>query len=485
LSSLILGIDLGTSGVKVGVLNLATMGLGHVAYRPYDNTPEQDPDVLFEKTFEALQESISNLRDKGKIGAIGLTGQMHGAVLYDQAGEIISPLINWQDRKYSSDLIVDKIKSIIGPAGSQDTGIDMASGLTGAILFGLKKNHPELFTRIHKFVLPTDFIRSKLLGRLDPVTDQTNAFSTGLFNTRQSKWHQKIIRKLDLPLAIFPEVRQATDVAGELHADIADRLGLGISIPVVVGGGDNQVSMLGSGLTNPDSPMLLNIGTAAQISLITSEYMRLPGVDTRSFFGGAFALVGASLAGGGSYQWLRESIQAERGLQLTYAEMDHMAAQVPSGADGLVFCPGPTRARPQREMGFLGNHVHLSSIGHRARAVMEGVLLDLYELYLGMRTYNNCEIMVGAGKGLQRSSIWSQIAADIFGKPLRITHFENALFGAALTAAVGIGALESLKAGVDSIQYDQQILPKSEKAAQYQDEVIAYWRAVLGLMLYF
>ena len=99
-----------------------------------------------------------------------------------------------------------------------------------------------------------------------------------------------------------------------------------------------------------------------------------------------------------------------------------------------------------------------------------------------MRAYNNCEIMVGAGKGLQRSSVWSQVAADIFGKPLRITHFENALFGAALTAAVGVGAIEKLEAGVGSIQYDQQIFPQAEVAAQYQGEVIDRWRSVLGLV---
>jgi sugar (pentulose or hexulose) kinase len=300
-----------------------------------------------------------------------------------------------------------------------------------------------------------------------------------LFNTRQSIWHEQIIQELDLPLPIFPEVHQASDVAGQLHADIASRLGLGKSIPVVVGGGDNQMSMLGSGLTGRASPALLNIGTAAQISLIAPEYVRLPSVDTRSYFGGVYALVGASLAGGGSYQWLRESIQAERGAKITYAEMDHLAALVQLGADGLVFCPGPTREKPRRQMGFFGNRLHLSSIAHRARAVMEGVLFDLYELYLGMSTYDSCEFMVGAGKALQKSSVWAQIAADIFGKPLRITHFENALYGAALTAAVGVGAKENLEAGVGSIQYDQQVFPQAEKTARYQDEVIDHWRSIL------
>jgi len=242
------------------------------------------------------------------------------------------------------------------------------------------------------------------------------------------------------------------------------------------------MSMLGSGLTSPASPLLINIGTAAQISMVTSDYIRVPDVDTRSFFQGTYALVGASLAGGGSYQWLRDEIQDEKGVEITYSEMDELAAQVPPGAEGLVFCPGPSRSRPERAMGFYGNRAYESNIGHRARAVMEGVLLDLYELYQGIRSYNDNEIMVGAGKGLQKSRVWSQIAADIFQKPVRITNIESALFGAAITAAVGTGALGNMGLGIGAIKYDQQILPCLDDADQYQNEVIDYWRSVLDFV---
>jgi len=153
-----------------------------------------------------------------------------------------------------------------------------------------------------------------------------------------------------------------------------------------------------------------------------------------------------------------------------------LASQVSPGADGLVFCPGPTRTDPDRQMGFYGNCEYESSIGHRARAVMEGVILDLYELYLRIQLHDVNEIMVGAGKGLQKSKIWPQITADIFGKPIRITNFENALYGAALMAAVGVGVLPDIDSGIRAIQYDRQVHPCSENSAQYQDEVINHWR---------
>ena len=188
MKELVLGIDVGTSGVKVGVLDLDSLELLSVSMRDHDNAPHQDTVALFEATLDALKDAVSAVRKGRQISAIGLSGQMHGAVLYNQAGEIIHPLINWQDREYSSDLVVQKVRSIIGPAGADDTGIEMASGLTGTVLLGIKENYPDLFASIDTFVLPADFIRGKLLGRLDHSTDPTNAFGTGLFNTREACW---------------------------------------------------------------------------------------------------------------------------------------------------------------------------------------------------------------------------------------------------------------------------------------------------------
>jgi xylulokinase len=479
MDSLFLGIDLGTSGVKVGALNLSSLTLKHVTQRGYSNNPEQDTDELIESTLDALKESVSTIRNKDQIKAIGLSGQMHGAVLYNQAEEIIYPLINWQDRKFSSNRVLEKVKDIIGPAGSEDTGIDMASGLTGAILFGIKEKTPELFARIDKLVLPTDFLRGKLLGRLDHATDQTNAFSTGLFNTRESKWHFRHMRELGLPSEIFPQVHNTTDVAGFLHHDIAERLGLKRRIPIIIGGGDNQMSMLGSGLVSQSSPALINIGTAAQISMVVADYVRIPGVDTRSYYNGVYAFVGASLAGGGSYQWLRDKIQTEKGLDLTFAEMDQLAAQVSPGAEGLVFCPGPSWVEPDRVIGFYGKDQHQESIGHCARAVMEAIVIELYELYCRVQPHNTNEVMVGAGKGLQKSKIWAQIAADIFGKPIWMTNFENALFGAAILAAFGIKTLADINLVPGLICYEQQVTPRLDHVIKYQDEVINHWKAVI------
>ncbi len=474
-----LGIDLGTSGVKAGLLDPVTMKLNCVSMREYDDFPDQDPDVLWEQTIAAVKESVSLLGAHRSVKAIGLSGQMHGAVLYDAGGMLISPIINWKDEKRSTKAIVEKMKRTMGNRTWDELGTDISSGYSGAILFGIKENDPDMFHRIAHFVLPTDFLRGNLLGENSYATDQTNAFGTGLFNTKLNRWQEELIEEFQLPLNIFPEIHDTSQKAGEISERIAHLVGLEKGIPIIYGGGDNQMSMLGSGLVGPDSPILINIGTAAQISKVISKYHKYPGLDTRSYFQGSYAIVGASLAGGGSYKWLREEARQE-GMDIDYLEMDGLASRVPPGADGLVFCTGPTRQNPNRKRGFYGNTAGRNSLPRRARAVMEGVLMDLYAPYQILSKDNQRNFMVGAGKGLQKSRVWSQIAADLFGKSVRITDFENAVCGAALMAALGVGGIKNLDKPVQSITYTAEMVPEHSNANFYRDEFVHTWYTRVG-----
>jgi xylulokinase len=477
-----LGIDLGTSGVKAGLLNLSTMKLEFVAMRQYDDSPEQNPDVLWGQTIAAVKETVNLLEGRGRVLAIGLSGQMHGAVLYNADGQLISPLINWKDQKWSSAAVIGNMKLAMRDRMYDELGTDISSGYSGAILSGIKENDPELFQRIAHFVLPTDFLRGKLLGKNSYATDPTNAFGTGLFNTKLNCWHKELIQKFQLPISIFPEIYPDSQKAGTISDQVADLISLPRKIPIIFGGGDNQMSMLGSGLAVPDSPILINIGTAAQISRVIAVFDRYPGTDTRSFFNNAFAVVGVSLGGGGSYQWLRERIKKAEGVEITYPELDKLAEGVPPGAEGLIFCTGPTRRIPDRQRGFFGETAKQSSIAHRARAVMEGVLMDLYSTYEIMGKNDRCTFILGAGKGLQKSQIWSQITADLFGKPMRISGFENAVFGAALMAAYGLGALENLEETARGIANAAEVTPNLENAKYYREVFVPYWRTALSAM---
>jgi xylulokinase len=476
-----LGIDLGTSGVKAGLLNLDTLKLEFVSMQAYDDSLEQDPEAVWERTVRVVKDSISSLGGQARIVAIGLSGQMHGAVLCDRRGELISPIITWKDRKWSTKVMVEKIKLSMAGRTWAELGTEISSGVTAAILYGIRENRPDLFRRIAHFVLPVDFLRGKLLGENSYATDPTNAGGTGLFNTQAGCWHTELIARLGLPVEIFPQLHQSDQVAGRLSAGFGHAVGLEAGLPVIYGGGDNQMSMLGSGLAGPAAPLLVNIGTAAQVSKVIAEFQRYPGLDTRPFFDGHFAAVLASLAGGGSYARLQAERTAAQGIKLDYPQMDNLAAQVSPGADGLIFCPGPTRQALDRRMGFRGNVAWQGDPAHRARAVLEGVIMDLYDGVENLERDAPGELLLGSGKGLQRSPLWAQIAADLLGKPLRITRVESAVWGAALLAARGCGAIEDLDQAVRTIEYVAEKSPEPDRAKFYREQFVPFWhQAVLA-----
>ena len=461
-----LGIDLGTSSIKVGLLNLTTLRLDSLASRELPGGPEVPAADLWLQTRRTIQVALDMLggREREALLAIGVSGQMHGAVLYDEMEQVLDPILTWQDAARCSPEILGLAQAAAARLGAQDLGTQMAPGYTGAILLWIKHNDPPLFSRIARFSLLPDFIRGQLLGRPDGCTDPTHACGTGLFNVRQERWHAELIAALGLELRLFPQVRSSAAPAGTLSAPLAREWGLP-EVPVIYGGGDNQVGMLGSGLVSSASPILINIGTAAQISKVVDQYVVYPGMDTRSFFQGQFALVGASLGGGGSYQWLYEDVRRRQGQPLAYAELDRLAALVAPGADGLEFSTGPTRQAPGRRGGFFGNVAHLDDPGHQARAVMEGVLMDLYGHYTLLQRYDENDLLIGAGKGLQESTTWPQVAAALFGKPLRVVAAENVVLGAALLAAWGASHDVTLSQG--KLQH-RHVLPDPGDVAAYK-----------------
>ena len=450
----IIGIDVGTQSVKAGLVSLSDMELGRVTSRDYPSGALQSADVICESACAALRE-LTEYAGGGNVEGIGLSGQMHGTVLFDSTDRLIGPIINWQDERanarsdrFGGKTTVERMTELIGPDIFPDLGIDvMASGFLGATLFHLMEFEPETFGNVAHAILPTDFVRRHITDGGPYVTDVTNAFSAGVFNTRESVWHDECIRRLGLPRGIFPEVRQPGDIAGEVGPRAAQLTGMRAGTPVAVGGGDNQMAMIGSGVFAPDSPLLINIGTSGQVCAVTPNYVKIPGVDTRSFIRGRFALVGAGITGGICYTWLRNLIlddarligaRPESGGKL-FAALDRLADAVPFGCDGLKFEPflRGTRREPSKRAAFTGIGHHNFTLGHRARAVMEGVvaeLLDFYNQFEGVSATR----LAGAGNGLVKSDIWRRITARMFGMTLQVMDFENAVYGAALVAAEGL-----------------------------------------------
>jgi len=199
-------------------------------------------------------------------------------------------------------------------------------------------------------------VRRNLCGGGAFATDPTNAFGAGVFNTRENRWHAEVLERLGLPISLFPEVFPTDHVIGHVSDFTARRAGLPNGIPVVVGGGDNQMAMLGAGAFDSSGPLCVNIGTAARFARLSTHTKRYPAWTRAVFFNGKFALVYAGLTGGRCYTWLKNMLFADlAAVQATpmqgrdvFAVMDEHAARVPRArrACGSSHCCAARGATP-------------------------------------------------------------------------------------------------------------------------------------------
>jgi xylulokinase len=436
----IMGIDIGTSNVKAGLFNINDLRIDCMLTIPYNEHLRENCLEIWNKTKEVITKLSDNINDSSLIAAVGLSGQMHSTVFYDKAGNVHDSIVSWQDhrcdhilKKYGGRSTTDFMNSIVKSINLEELGIDrIPSGYMISTLFYLKENDKRFYKKIGHVTLLTDFIRGKLLEKYDFKTDQTNAGSTGMFDIRTYKWKSDLLKVMDISIELLPDVCTTSDVMGYTGEVINKMLGFRNSIPVICGGGDNQISVYGSGVDFLDTSTHLNIGTGSMISRQVKKFKKISGIETRCYINKNYIQVGASLGGGKNYKFLKKQVK------LDYREMDILASMVPPGSSGLIFNTGPTRLDNSRNSGFYGIVKNNNSAGTKSRAVMEGVLADLLSFYKKIGEEKS-DYIICSGGGMINSKTWPQIAADMFGKTVKVTRFEGTILGSALLAAGSMG----------------------------------------------
>ena len=385
---------------------------------------------------------------------------MHGVALLNRQARPLGPAINWQDQRAletPSGAEESYLRQFIDAAGGPDAfermGCLPAAGYMGTSLYWLKQCNALPVTVGALACLIPDAAVALLTGR-PPCTDPTDGGSSGLLDLVSGDWAWEAIDRLGLPRALFPEVRAAGTPYAPLRPEVAALAGLPASTPVHVAMGDNQASFLGS-VGQAAGTLLLNVGTGAQISALSSRFDRLPGLDTRAFPGGDYLLVGAGLFGGRTLAYLRsffrqvgQAFYGGEGDETLYDEMVALAEQVPPGSDGLRCVPTFTGTRLDASIrgGFGGLSPENFTPGHMTRALLEGMASAFYDFYEQMAPLiTPPERLVGSGNGIARNRLFARILAQRFGLPLYLPALnEEAAVGAALLAAVGAGEIPSL-----------------------------------------
>ena len=438
-----LGLDVGTSGVKgllVGPDGTVTASAvrDYPLHAPKPGWTEQEPANWWRATIEVVRELVA--ASPGEVAAIGLTGQMHGSVFLDGDGRPIRPALLWNDQRTAAECA--EIETRVGRSRLREVaGNPALTGFQAPKILWLRGNEPEAYARVRQVLLPKDYVRFELTGGF--ATDASDAAGTLLLDLRARDWSADILGALEIPSDWLPRVFEGPDVTGHLAAAVAKQLDLPAGIPVVAGGGDNAAAAVGSGVIR-DGTGFLSLGTSGVV-FVHSEALRIdPGGALHAFchaVPGAYHLMGVVLSAAGALQWYRDAVA---GSGVTFDQLVGGAAEVPPGADGLIFLPYLAGERtphmdPDARAAWIGLSL-AHDRRHMVRAVIEGAafaLTDSIERIRGLGAEPDLLYAVGGGA---RSPFWrATVAAAARVRLQRLEAEEGPAMGAAILAIVGAG----------------------------------------------
>ncbi|MDF2612222.1 MAG: xylulokinase [Clostridia bacterium] len=473
-----LGIDLGTSSVKVIVMDKKGVIIDSASSKyplsyPKPLWSEQNPEDWWQGTADAIKRITAKNEGIGEqIEGISFSGQMHGLVLLDEKGEVLRPSILWNDGRTQKQC--DYLNDVIGRDKlSEYTGNIALSGFTGPKVMWVKENEPEIFEKVAHILLPKDYLRYRLTG--DYKIDVADAAGTLFFDVKNKAWSKEMTDILSIKPEWLPEVYDCYEVTGVVKKEVADELGISGAAKVTGGGGDQAVGAVGTG-TVSNGVVSVSLGTSGVVFASVDEYKVDKDNRLHSFnhASGGFTQMGVMLSAAYSLQWWVEEVNKDIQAENPYQVLRDEAEKVPAGSEGLLFLPYLTGERtPHADVNATGVFIGLKPVhtrGHMTRAVMEGVgyaLRDSLEILKDMQIPINEVRITGGGI---RNELWVEILASIFNEELSIVEAsEGPAYGAGILAAVGCGLFDSVeKACAELIKVSKTVKPAKEDAVVYE-----------------
>jgi len=465
LADVVIGLDLGTGGVRVLAVNLhrqivAQTTRSYPLLTPQPGWTEQRPSDWVKASLDAITDVCRQL-DRHQVIALGLSGQMHGMVPLNAEGSVIRPAILWNDQR-TSQAVVEIEAAIKRQALIQRTGNPAITGFQLPKLVWLRAEEPDAFAQLRQSLLPKDYLTYVLTG--ERVTEPSDASGVGCLNLTNRQWDVDILHALNLSPDLFPCIVESTAIAGRLKPDIAAQVGLPAGLPIIAGGGDNAAAAIALGISSSNlNRGSLSIGTSGVIFAPCDRPIPDPQGRVHLFchVDGGYHLLGVTLAAGGSLRWYRDTFAPHA----TYTDLMNLANGSPPGARGILFLPHLAGERsPYLDPNSRGAWVNLTLAHSQAdiiRAVLEGVAFSLRAALNVVSTIAPVHQLLATGGGA-RSDLWLQILADILNIELIApSSEEGAAYGAAILAMVGVGADPNLAATGKILPQDSRTLPFS------------------------
>lgn len=460
-----IGIDLGTSSVKVLMLESGGKVIGSVTkeyhlYFPQDGWSEQNPEDWYNQTVAALTELLDG-KDCDKVASISFSGQMHGLVTLDDNNEVIRPAILWNDSRSQQETdMLNKDKDFL----LDSTGNIAFAGFTLPKLLWLKKHEPENYAKIKKVLLPKDYLSYRLTGNF--CTDVSDASGTLYFDVENRCWSKPILEKFNIDENWLPRVLESDECAGNLKSELAKSLGLA-DVKVIIGAGDNAAAAIGTG-TVKDGDCNISLGTSGTVFTVSDEFRldRESAIHSFCSAGRNYHQMACMLSAATCCNWWVEKILSD-----DYSSVESQKEKL--GENKVFFLPYLMGERsPLNDSEIRGMFYGLSLATEKdemSLAVLEGVAFALRQ---------NIEIIRNMGIDITSSSIcgggtknklWLKIIANVLGIELNIPQSgEGASLGAAMLAAKGEMTSEAYAELEKNIyRIKEKIAPENELVEKY------------------
>jgi sedoheptulokinase len=433
-----LGIDIGTTKAAAVIYDWEKKQILDCASENTNADITSDT-VHSEQDVETIFASVNNLmhslgkNEKKRIEAIGLTGQMHGIVMWNEKN--CSPLITWKDKRASTSDLLRKINKVPGAENLKD-----GWGITTLACLAQDR---RLANWQHSSTIH-DYFVYRMCGLPKAVTDPGDAASWGCFDIISNKWNFNTIRKLEIPESILPTVSMDNQPAGKLLQKFAAEWGVPATVPVAVAIGDNQASILSTSQV-PDDEIYLTIGTGAQLTVILGkdklkDTVNNQKMEIRPYFDGKYIAVAAPLCGGQAFAWLIDAVetwQQELGFpeiprDQLFRKLDALGSR--NLDTELIIKPNFLGERYNPDLTGIIQNINLNNftLGNISAALAKGIVANLKQM-MPEELLTGKKLVVGSGNAVRRLQVIQRMIEKVFDLPLKACNSkEEAACGAAI-----------------------------------------------------
>lgn len=496
----LLGIDLGTTGLKASLFNVdgALLGKGYApnSYLPgHQGWAEQDPRAWWTGCCDAIHAALAESRISSEdIAGISVCGFHHCPVFLDQDAEPARPTIITHDNRLAESL-EELVQQGIATDIARTSGSIVTTGHFPPIYHYLFQHERQTLDRTRWILLAKDYLRFKLTGKIG--TEICDATGTHLIAMPEQQWSSSICTLLHVPQEKLPEIGVSSGIAGEISAQAARETGLRAGTPVAYGGGDSHCALLGLGVIGSAEVGML-LGTNSTLRASFQGVVRSSGDyivwKQQHVVPGRFTASASSMAGSSVLSWFKENFCTEfdgKDEFQAYQELEALADAIKPGCDGLLFHPYLYGERspfynPQARGSFLAA-TYWHTKGHFVRSVMEGVafcIANCFDVLQEIARQRNEEIRtIRTRAGGGSSTLWNQIIADALVLPIEVMQVgEPGCLGAAMLAGVGVGVYEDIQDAVrHAVHACSRTPPDTMNAATYKERRMIFNKAFQAL----